>query len=604
MKSTNKKNKRLNHFCCFVKLPLLFYNIYLLFLLHVTVAITSAWVKCGNNTVCPDGNTCCMNAIAHGGCISNDMGSSNATCCSDQRTGCPVGYICREDNFGMSQNDCMATADAPMADKFVQKLPRYRLCQVSHEMSQFHGINISAVDKSDIGSSNNDRYHNLNDNPNDNGNRVQLGYYSSHGSVDRITPQDIDMILIVIHGAGRNSDDYFCSALAATKIQQRWKNVWVIAPKFFEDIDKPPKEFLYWDHADGDGTWRYGANSSNGGLTGISSFAAMDQFVSFLWQLIPNLEQMTIAGHSSGGQFVNRWSVMTQQKQASWMTENYGKMKWVVTNPSSYVYLTPLRWIDNEEKWGIPQIDHQPEHQPESNAILSSSNNNGNCPNYNRWEWGLEDGGIYDVPYRKDVIQNKRKSSIIEEFRNRHIVYLTGSVDQCPTRTRQQEPLGLNVANEEKSEMCHSHGIETTCMDELQGRNRLERSFKYMQSLKDVLGGEHLWRNHTHQIVLGVGHDHSLMWTSSIGIQAIFGSIIKVNESELQKNSASSTSSFGTINESDILENSSTSSSSAARTSNENSKTKSNNRSITSSSHIGSRGGRTQDSNSKYATQI
>lgn len=477
---------------------------------------TTAWEQC-NEFLCPTGNTCCPK-----GCIPNDMGSYNATCCHNDTTsevdggmtGCAVGYKCiDEKNHGggissidrryrrsslrrasvlkilsatKSNNDyfCLANEkEAPMADDFVNTLPRYQLCRVPYSMSQLYGFGIG------------------------NNSTTKLGYYSSHGNVQTDVDEsmntsfdrtNVGMVLIIIHGSGRNADDYFCSALAAAELQKKWSDVWVIVPRFFDDTDHPPKDFLYWktDDDDGDGTWRYGANSANGGTkatNGISSYTALDEVIKHTWMIkLPNLKQIVIAGHSSGGQFVNRWSLMTQV----WADDNPTKMRSVVANPSSFIYLTPKRWIEELKEWQIP-----------SSTITK------NCPHYNQWEWGLDDGGPLHVPYRDEVFQHKSQNDIIDSFRRRKVIYLSGSLDLCP-------------GDDNRSIKCHSHGIETKCMDELQGKTRFQRSQLYMKSLTQVpsksLEG---WKNHEHRIVHGVGHDHSLMWTASIGIDTLFGDI-------------------------------------------------------------------------------
>jgi hypothetical protein len=575
----------------------------------------SAWEECGHGIWCPDGNTCCVNIDDNNssisGCIPNDMGSYNATCCSDQQTGCPVGYKCRisdDDKIGDNidyngfndgngygdGDDCVATSNAPMADDFVQVLPRYKLCRVTQNLTQLYGFEIinnkTTVADNDNGDGDEmmvrkmrstgisttisktnfirsaDRGVGIKGGVNED--NKKLAYYSSHGPIminedphqttsiinDATTTktstasttlqESVDMIWIVVHGSGRNADDYFCSALAAVEEQNTWNNVWVIAPKFLEDIDfddtqssknhdthsdhknnahndlelSNTKEYLYWSHADGDGPWRYGANSMNGG--GISSFTALDQLVKHLWEVLPDLQQMVIAGHSSGGQFVQRWSLLTQ----SWMInknnsrDHHGKMKAIVANPSSFIYLTPLRWMNDRQEWVVPSKD--------------------SCPDYNKWQWGLEDGGSLHVPYRDEALK-KRSSieAIIQEYQDRHIIYVSGSLDQCASRSVRS---GREEDTIMKADSCHSHGIETTCMDELQGRNRLERSSTYFRSLTEVVSpsslhsgrGESKWRNHIHQIVPGVGHDHSLIWTRPEGIDAIFGPVSEDSSKE------------------------------------------------------------------------
>jgi hypothetical protein len=360
---------------------------------------------------------------------------------------------------------CQATPAAPAADYLTQRLPRYRRCSLTTtQLSRVYGLNVFTLTGIKT--------------------TKKLAYYSSHGSITDVLSKDkraIDMALIVIHGASRNADDYFCSAMAAVKYQTAFSNVLVLAPVFMEDVDalSPSSDFLIWDHQDGNGSWRYGSNSLYGS---ISSFSALDQMVETLQKDLEPFVEIVITGHSSGGQMVNRWSFLTNSWQAN--------VKAIVANPSSFLYLTDLRRINGE--WKLPLKD--------------------SCPNYNTWEWGLDEGGDMDVPYRDMVMANSsRVSTLLEQFRNKTVVYLSGSLDRCNSTTSFSMP----------SEICHAHGLEITCMDELQGINRLERSKIYMESLTKIVW-KSLRHKHIHVHVSGVGHDHSLMFNSPEGMQTMF----------------------------------------------------------------------------------
>jgi hypothetical protein len=56
-------------------------------------------------------------------------------------------------------------------------------------------------------------------------------------------------------------------------------------------------------------------------------------------------------------------------------------------------------------------------------------------------------------------------------------------------------------------------------MDQLQGKNRFERNAHYFASLLRLGYGN---GNHRHVIVPDVGHDHSMMFQSQEGIQALY----------------------------------------------------------------------------------
>jgi hypothetical protein len=306
------------------------------------------------------------------------------------------------------------------------------------------------------------------------------------------------MALIVIHGAGRNADDYYCSATAVVELQNQYpaQSVLIIVPQFPSVTDAPIKLHgggipLQW--ADDNG-WRYGAQAVYPlYANNVSSFHTIDRIMSVL-EHRSNLKHVTIAGHSAGGQFVQRWSLLT----SSWI---HNRMSSAVANPSNYAYLTPYRLLN-----GTMQI-------PEKHK----------CPQYNEWEFGLEDGGDEAITYKDDALKvlGSNITALMERFANRRVTYLAGGADRC------------NVSENNRDGWCFSHGLETSCMDMLQGSTRWERNLHYVTSLRR-LGIETQQR----RVVNGVGHDHSLIFTSTCGLEALFPSV----EKGWQRSTSSNTS--------------------------------------------------------------
>lgn len=411
--------------------------------------------------ICPDGNTCCpLKHIDGSACIPNDMGSYHATCCSDGLTGCAVNYTCE------ANQKCHATEG--LTDPLVQVMPRYTLCRPTNieTLTTVHGFPII--------------------------NEAKLAYYSSHGNILQLQQgsDGIKMALIVIHGAGRNADDYYCSATAAVRLQQQYpaESVLVIVPRFASVSDDAIHLHeggipLLWKDT-GDGPWRYGAQAASPSkATTISSFETMDRIVSVLHNhtALPNLQHITIAGHSSGGQFVQRYSLLT----SFW---NSKRMSAIVANPSNYAYLTPLRFMNGT--WKIP------------NTAKSD------CPQYNEWEYGLDHGGKMVVPYKDRALErlNNNMTALIQRYAHRQVTYLAGGADRCNVSESQQH-----------NGWCYSHGLETSCMDMMQGSSRWERNIRHVESLR-MLGV----KSHKRRVVPGVGHDHSLIFTSPTGLSALF----------------------------------------------------------------------------------
>ena len=432
--------------------------------------------------ICPEGNTCCLLSDGRGsGCIPSDMGALNAVCCDDGETGCAVGYQCVQERFiinnkdnggksNLQKNFCVNHSGKD--DPLVQRMPRYRLCHTD-EIRTVHGLRVEAIERKER-----ENREEL---------VAELAYYSSHGPIEQLPHNlDWDLIFVLVHGSGRNADDYFCSGTAMVELQSRYDNVLLIAPLFYGEHDPRPinHPFLYWEDS-GSGPWRYGADAL--GPAAISSYAAMDAMMDSIRRHVPNLPHIVMAGHSAGGQFVQRWTLLTDR----WESQ---RMHAVVANPSSYAYLTPLRFVDGV--WKVPSIS-----------------DNTSCPHYNQWEWGLDDGGPIEVPYRKSVANNG--TELVERFLlHRKVVYLAGGADRC------------NVSGMDRTGWCYSHGLETECVDELQGPNRRKRSRRYFQSLQRLpitrSAGSRGPPSHVRYLVPGVGHDHALMFQSEVGLHALF----------------------------------------------------------------------------------
>jgi pimeloyl-ACP methyl ester carboxylesterase len=297
------------------------------------------------------------------------------------------------------------------------------------------------------------------------------------------------MALVIIHGGGRNADDYFCSCLAAIGRQKRYpsSSVLLVAPRFLTSADGQVRlhdggggRAMQWG-GKGHGRWRYGAATvyPESAAKNVTSFDAIDVLMNLLGdrKKFPNMKRIVITGHSVGGQFVQRWSLLT----SSWV-EN--RTSAVIMNPSSWTYLTPMRWSNGT--WQLP--------------------GDGSCHGYNDWPWGLEqDPTKMHSPYKDRMREQLGVGGLVDRFADRQVTYLAGSADRC------------NVTG--KGQWCQSHDLGTACMDELQGSSRWDRNFLYVESLR-LVGIE----THEHLVVEGVGHDHALMLTSHVSLSVLFPS--------------------------------------------------------------------------------
>ena len=274
----------------------------------------------------------------------------------------------------------------------------------------------------------------------------------------------IGRALIVVHGTTRDGDRYFATALAAAARAGVNDTTLVLAPVFSIKRDRKsrhPKE-LYWPNNIG---WKEGGPSIDIDSMQVGSFAAIDALIRRIGDkaLFPNLASIVVAGHSAGGQLIQRYAA-GQPPEA---IPSPIALRYVVANPSSYLYFDKDR--PTADGFGVPKP---------STAC-----------GYNRYRYGLEDRNAYMA--RADDATLKAR------YRDRDVIYLLGERDTDPN---------------------HS-SLDKSCAAMLQGVNRLERG-KAFAAYMDRSMAPHRHRLAT---VPGAGHDRTLMFTSPEGLDALFG---------------------------------------------------------------------------------
>src|ERR1035438_3961594 len=146
--------------------------------------------------------------------------------------------------------------------------------------------------------------------------------------------------LIVIHGAGRDADNYFRTALAAAFLAGALDDTIVIAPRLASSTgscrDQLAPNEVSWSCA-GD-SWRSGGTATNNEK--LTSFDFTDEILRKLARkdTFPNLKAIVVSGHSAGCQYVERYAM------ANTVHDDLGvPVTYVVSNPSSYAYLDNTR---------------------------------------------------------------------------------------------------------------------------------------------------------------------------------------------------------------------------------------------------------------------
>jgi hypothetical protein len=239
--------------------------------------------------------------------------------------------------------------------------------------------------------------------------------------------EKITRALIVIHGTNRDADNYFRSTLASAFLADALDDTELIVPHIASAAGSckdalAPNE-VSWNC----GSWRTGgASVADDKLT---TFDMADELLRKLARkdAFPNLKIIVVAGHSAGGQFVNRYEMSNR------VHETLGvPVKYVVANPSSYA------WIDSTRPIAVTEP----------------------CPNYDRWPYGFENRSGYPARVSDEDLK--------KQLASRPTTYLLGEIDILP--------LG---------------GFDQSCSAMRQGPTRLARGQAFGKYVDEQLGAKH-----------------------------------------------------------------------------------------------------------------
>jgi hypothetical protein len=289
--------------------------------------------------------------------------------------------------------------------------------------------------------------------------------YASSQRLDRVDTA-IKIILIYIHGLHRNAMNYFDYAEQAVRDAHQRTTTLLITPQYSNEEDETPASELFWKKAE----WKDGygsiSNESRHQKVRMSSYEVLDSLITAVLSSgkFPNIRKVVIAGHSAGGQFVQRYSAITPLPD---LLPNV-RFRFIVMNPSSYLYPDDLR----------PLAD--------GNFVLPDT---AACPEYNHYPKGLTRLNNYAQVIGADRIRRN--------MLQRDIVILLGGAD-----TRTDDP-----------------DLDVTCWANVQGRFRLERGMFFVAHIRSFPEyGEK--KNFT--IVPGVGHEGDMISTTE-ALSWIFG---------------------------------------------------------------------------------
>lgn len=279
-------------------------------------------------------------------------------------------------------------------------------------------------------------------------------------SRDWSRPQpSISRVVIMVHGLTREAAQYLeyteqaretAGVLARTTL--------ILAPQFLgqPDIRKfgLAGENLYWHRNE----WPEGAPAR--GPAPLSPFDVLDTILARLADRaqFPALTHVVLAGHSSGGQLVQRYAAVGRG-QATLAARGVA-LRHVVANPSSWLWF-------GDERPNPPEF--------------------GTCPAFNHWRYGL----VGAPPYVRDG------TGAEAQYLAQDMVYLIGDEDTDP-----------------------DHRIlDKTCAAMAQGPNRFARAMQFMFYLELRHPNQ---IHHRIVIAHRIGHEPARIFRSPCGLAALF----------------------------------------------------------------------------------
>ena len=284
----------------------------------------------------------------------------------------------------------------------------------------------------------------------------------------------IERALIVIHGASRDAHNYFASALAGALIAGTLENSIIIAPRFGSNKgagcrDQLDADEISWTCGGGE-DWR-GGGAADG--SSVTTFDLIDELVRKVArkEVFPNLRTIVVTGHSAGGQFMGRYVAATRVEK-----EIGVPVKYVVANPSSYLYLDETRLASNatcSDKGGCTG---------EFRFFAEGRN----CTTYNDWRYGMDKR----TGYAADVSDEDLRRQLVA----RDVTYLLGEFDTLPV-----------------------YGFDGSCPAMAQGPTRLARGINYWNYLKTKYSAQHKL-----VVVPACGHNGRCMYTAEVSLPILF----------------------------------------------------------------------------------
>lgn len=291
----------------------------------------------------------------------------------------------------------------------------------------------------------------------------------------------ITRVFVLIHGAGRNADDYFLSATAAGFLAGALDNTLIISPRMASNDgtgcrDPLGEHEISWPC----GAWRSGGPALN--APAVTSFDFLDGLLrtTVRKEIFPNVKAIVIAGHSAGGQVVNRYAMANRVHETLGVPVHY-----LVSNPSSYAW--PSNDRPTAAAWSL--VANPPGYIPEAGTDIPAFRSMGDgrgCTSYDQWPYGMQNRSGYAASQSDEQLKRQLAS--------RRVTLLLGDLDILPLA-----------------------GFDGSCSAMAQGPTRLARGQAFAKYVNEKLGAQH-----TVTVVPLCGHNARCVFTSNVALPLLF----------------------------------------------------------------------------------
>jgi hypothetical protein len=284
----------------------------------------------------------------------------------------------------------------------------------------------------------------------------------------------IQRVILAIHSSNHDANAVYNNCMELINSHGLNKSTLIIAPQFLMKKhleNNTENNLLFWN------TYPFwGASISTTKSAGkdlrISAYSILTQIISEVCSktTFPNVQQLTILGHSAGGQLVNRFAA-SNTVEFDVVRPAGIHCRYIVMNPSSYLYFSPKRSVNGSVRdFSIPP--------PE---VIK------NQPGYNNYGYGLDK--LYSYHRKAGLTAAK----IRQMYPQRNVVYMLGEEDR----------------HADSSMSVHPHAM-------LEGENRLKRGKIYYGHLIDEFGPS-IKNTQKMVIIPKVGHSGKEMILSARG---------------------------------------------------------------------------------------